>query len=432
MPVVVIDGASTNPDDYAYEISGNIYYADPVNGSDANPGTQSQPFQTIHYALSQVSGGDGLLLYGGNYGDVAWGRTGDAAWTQQPIAVVFTDWVTVKAVDGEDVIFDSLSLGTWNAPGTNTPMPFSTIGNSDLRMRFDGIQILDGIEIRGSRYVDIRNSTVSLAGDIQDRINDSGISVYNGQHVMLYHNEITHCGVGIQGMTTDFIVARNDIHHNTHDGLSMLGGSNWLVEGNTFRELDDGVDDTVSWGKHTDGTQLYFVNAPDPKWARLASDFTFRGNVFYHIESMAAMLGDSGLGRIERFTWENNVFGPMNGRMFIMAADVHDYFIFRNNSVIYAPNDSWTSMWGRTLGAAGYPLRDRYFNVQIWYGPAADNPHQANYQVYNNIFTSATPSYQEFGLVSNNLYIDTVNETMANAEIRTTQPPYTTITGNQR
>lgn len=413
-----------------YSIPGDLYYVDIEDGSDDNPGTQSQPFQTIHYALGQVTSGDGLMLYGGNYGDVAWGRTGDTEWTQEPIAVVFEDWVTVKAVDGEEVIFNSLSLGTWNAPGTSTSMPFSAVGNSDLRMRFDGIQILDGIAIRGSRYIDIRNSTVSLTGDIQERINDSGISVYNGQHVILYHNEITHCGVGIQGMTTDFIVVGNDIHHNTHDGLSMLGGTNWLVEGNTFRELDDGVDDTVAWGKHTDAIQLYFVNSEHPKWARLASNFIFRRNIFFHIESMAAMMGDSGLGRIEKFTWENNVFGPMNGRMFIMAANVYDYFIFRNNSVIYAPNDSWTSMWGRSFGASGYPLADRYFNIQIWYGSAEDNPHQNNYQFYNNIFTSATPSYQEFGLVSNNIYIDTVNETMENAEIRTTQIPYTAITGN--
>jgi hypothetical protein len=81
----------------------------------------------------------------------------------------------------------------------------------------------------------------------------------------------------------------------------------------------------------------------------------------------------------------------MNGRMFIMSGDVQGYWIFRHNTVIYAPNGSWTSLWGREFGQTAYGLNERYFNIQIFGETQAVDPHLANYQMYNNILAEATP-----------------------------------------
>jgi hypothetical protein len=83
----------------------------------------------MNHALSQLQGGDGLYLYGGDYGYVSWGRNGGVdSWTQSPIEEVYSDWVTVVAVSGESPVFSHLSMGTWDdGSGSATPLSFSEV-----------------------------------------------------------------------------------------------------------------------------------------------------------------------------------------------------------------------------------------------------------------------------------------------------------------
>lgn len=47
-------------------IRANTFYVDPVQGSDANPGSEASPFATLHHALSQ-SGDNEIILKSGDY-----------------------------------------------------------------------------------------------------------------------------------------------------------------------------------------------------------------------------------------------------------------------------------------------------------------------------------------------------------------------------
>ncbi|MBU1220937.1 right-handed parallel beta-helix repeat-containing protein [Myxococcota bacterium] len=396
-----------NNADYTYEITGTSWYVDINNGSDENPGTSELPFATIDYALTQVSGGDAVFVRDGSYGDLIFGSNNGLA-----IPEVFSDWVTLRADEGHSPVLAHVELGTWGQEDTTDAMPFTQVGNSNLRLRIDGFQITDRVRIRGSRYVEIRNCLVTSDDFSLEELTKEagyGIQVFNGQHVLLLNNEITHCGIGVEAMTTDFVMKGNDIHHNSHDGLKIYGGENWLVEGNIFRELDDGLadddDDPDERNMHVDGIHIHTIvhegGYQADKWAGGAKNIVIRGNLFFHIEAMAVMINqnDSGRGDWEDFIWENNIFGPAGGHLFIQGSSFEGYFIFRHNTVLFTPNDVWTSMFGRTMrpGDLDNPQSACYY-VQVWGNPA-------NHMYYNNIFTSKTVLNQDQGVVTNNIFI---------------------------
>lgn len=406
---------------YEYEISGDTYYVDAATGDDANPGTDALPFATITHALSVVKGGDGILVRDGDYGDLEFGANGNL-----PIEVVFEDWVTLKAQEGHRPVLGQVKLGTLGRADNGwAAIPYYQIGNSDLRLRIDGFVISNQLIINGSRHIDVRNCEIRTGVSLYELHTTNGCATFmNGQHIQLLNNDINHCSVGVGGWTTDFVMAGNDIHHCAHDGLKVYGGRNWLVEGNTFRELDDGLDDDDDdpdgRNNHVDGIHIHTVvhGNPEPvpedwtqKWTGEGRNMVFRGNLFYHIESMAVMINhnDSERGEWEGFLWENNIFGPTNGRLFIQTAAIVGQ-VFRNNTVLFAPNDEWVSMYGRTMRAEGLgdPGSAQY-HLQTWdFGVGQETPLKHDY--YNNILCSASADLtQSVGVVANNIFISPEN-----------------------
>jgi len=426
--------------DYTYEIEGNEYYVDPVNGSDQNDGSKLYPLASLNYALSLVSGGDGIYLYSGDYGDLRFGAKYSKKSTNysSPIDEVFEDWVTIRSVSGETPIFGHVELGTWHNDGGWYTIDFSQVGNSDLRLRMDGVTITNGLKIYGSRSVDIRNSKIMLSENYQmltdeekvKFIGTPGIGVYNGKDVTLYNNEITNVGIGIWAMTTNLIIKDNHIHHNAHDGIQIIGGSNWLIEGNRIHDIDDGSSDADGkvYNRHVDGMQMYMVNS-NPKWAHGSYHFTIRNNLIYHVEAMDIMIGGNGLddGGYEDFLLENNVFCPSNGTMIILG-EVFDGLVFRNNTVVYTPNDQWVSWNGRSFGDEFANMASRHYYIQSW---AAESKYE-NYEFYNNLLTKATSFKQGRGFVQQNLYLsDTKDKVLdQDAGFYTTVLPYDEVEGN--
>ena len=405
---------------YAYEVGSVAYYVDASNGSDTNDGSENSPFATVLYALNQAQGGEVIYVAGGDYGDLSFGAIYSSNSNKAvPIPEVFTDWVTLKAMDGQQPTLDHVKLGTSTDEGGWLSIPFDRIYNSNLRLRIDGFRITDTVTITGSRYVEIRNCKISKKGDFSAMTNaekhkymdETGISVRNGQYVKLLYNEITSTGRGISGMTTDFVVKGNHIHHITHDGIQVHGGTNWLIENNIIHDLDDGVSDTdafaTEYNQHVDGMQLYLIASSHPEiYANKLENFTFRGNLIYHVEAMDIMLNDDSVkdSGYYNVVWENNIFGPSNGYLFIMGAVIERGHVFRHNTILYTPNDQWTSQWGRVLGANfGSPDSTSYY-VQTWW--TASN--HTDYYFYNNILVKSqiSPwfSMDSHRLAYNNIY----------------------------
>jgi len=205
------------------------------------------------------------------------------------------------------------------------------------------------------------------------------------------------------------VIKNNHIHHNSHDGIRVYGGENWLIEGNRIHDLDDGINDidnafdagaNASWNRHVDGIQIFELYGP-------TNQLVVRGNLFYHLESMGVMVNE---GTVHYSDWlfEDNIFGPVGGVVFLLGADIYNSMIFRQNTIVYAPNDVWKSMYGRTMNGQVYSLN-------LWDVAAVNG----GYQFYNNILTKVSPIPTVYAVASNNLFCD-----------NTTGYPYESIPGN--
>jgi len=414
--------------------TGTTYYLDAVHGSDTTgDGSQTQPYQTVAAVWPHLKSGDSVELASGNYAKFVAGRTGpdDQGWNQRA-ADVFTDWVTFRAGTGQDPHIASLDLGTWSG-SDGKAVPFSVLGLCDVYLRFEGLSIDDGASLICCRHVELRNCRIQRAGDItgsDDNLNKkTGVTVINGRYITLDGNEITHVAMGIWAMTTDFVVRNNEIHHNSHDGINMHGGENWLIEGNRIHDLDDGVDDSGSWGMHVDGIQIYFIYGSE-KYATQFNNLTMRGNTFYHLEAMGIMVNASNppANNYRNWIFENNVMGPVGGNLLHWGARIEG-FIFRHNSIVYTPTTTWDSMYRKGLDASRY-------NVAWW--PDGDGK-----QIYNNIFVDGKssqpdPKNTSFALVANNLYKTAPSSPLERGSALITTLPYapgdwtaTLLTGSQ-
>jgi len=417
---------------------GHTYYLDAVGGSDTTgDGSQAKPYQSVAKLWPQLAAGDLVLMAGGNYPKIVAGRTWpagdiDRSWNCSPVDV-FPDWVTFRAVPGQDPHVAAIDLGTWNATPAHA-MPWSMVGNSDVYLRFDGLTVDDGVSIAGSRFVEVKNCRIhrigAITGSTDIMNNTTGVWVTNGRHVTIANNDISHVAIGVSAMTTDFILRGNEIHDNSHDGMRIYGGDNLLVEGNQFHDLDDGLpgDGSENGNMHVDGIQI-FINNYAEKMATNLNNLTIRGNTFYHVEAMGIMVNATSppTTNYRNFVFENNVMGPVGGNLLHWGSAIEG-FIFRHNTIVYTPETTWTSPY-RTLDCSKY-------NVSWW-------PDGEGKLVYNNIFVDGkssqpAPDDASFTLVANNLYKESPWNALERGSALITTLPYaagdwtgTLLTGSQ-
>ena len=410
-----------------------------------------------------MASGDTVLMYDGNYGTFLAGRTAVEDYAGNAVDL-FTDWVTFKAAPGQTPHVTNIDLGTlWylNGSGVRVQLDIGNgqpKGNANAYLRFEGLTIDDGVSILGSRHVEINGCTIhrlgGLNGSVENIEKKMGINTFYGAFITIAGNEITHVAVGINAAGSSTVIKDNHIHHNSHDGIHVLGGPDWLIEGNRIHDLDDGADDGnggptdpawdpeagQSWNRHCDGIQVYDLNGDG---SDAVVNLTVRRNLFYHLESMGMMIQcktdgipDAQLvppGRFSNFVIENNVFGPVGGRVIILGVDLNGGFVLRHNTVLQAPNDSWTSLY-RAMPA---PTNSDAHNIQMWADttiPSRSTIFQ-QYRVYNNIFGDADfgDSYGTYSSIyaftAGNLVYGS-GGVLANGNRWYTTLPYAPIPGN--
>jgi len=337
--------------------SGNIYHVAP-NGSDSNPGTESQPWQTIAYAVSQLQPGDTLIIHGGTYSEIV----------EITVSGTFEKPITIMGAPEEDVILD------FNGASSNCFMfkqGASYINVENLKLRNCGIWTisLDG----ENRYITLSNLDVTGGeSGIHLTAGESGGEPRFGpvEHIIIKNSAIhdsIYTAVDCTPGPCNYIVIRNSLIYNSGaetgfgaDGIAVEIGNHIIIE------------DTRVYGNGGDGID---IGSRNPLVTEESSDVKVSRCLVYNngLEGVKLWTG----GVIENSVMYSN---GLDGLDFIYNGD---YLVV--NTVVAGNSPSMES---RTYGAIfGYP-EPQPLGKQ-------DN---LNIGIYNSIFAFNGPAQEPTGV----------------------------------
>jgi parallel beta-helix repeat protein len=176
-----------------------------TNGSDANPGTEARPFQTLGRGVRGLGPGDTLYVKNGTY-------------------------------NGGELAYSTLSGASWDNPVTIAAYPGHSPAIGYLYFDRSSYVVLDGFVIDGVKitagggiasHIRIQNSEISPAG----------IYVTEGSDGNEFINLQVHdtAGHGIYTGSNDNIIEDCSIHRNTGLGVHAWHSTGTGVNSNTVR-----------------------------------------------------------------------------------------------------------------------------------------------------------------------------------------------------
>jgi len=274
-------------------VYGDIYYVAP-GGSDANPGTEGQPWLTIQHAAETVVSGDTVYIKAGTYREhIELQNSGSPG-----------HYIVYTAYPGDVVTIDGggFDLPDWES-GLFTVEEVSYIRISGLRIINAGPNDNNaGIYVDNTHHIIIENNTTY-------NTTSSGIGVWNSHNILIDGNEVElACNDGEQecitvAVTDTFEITNNHIHHG---GPGTNGGEGIYIENpdckhivvrnNIFsqnvlyqigHEIDLGAQDVIIDNNLIDGfrgdldEEIYGSDymEGDPKFMDISgSDFHLQGN----------------------------------------------------------------------------------------------------------------------------------------------------------
>lgn len=213
-----------------------------TNGSNSNPGTLSQPWQTVQYAANNVSAGDVVYIRAGTYD----------AWD-----------VTTSGTSNNPITFRNYPSELPVVNGSNF-----TNGGIDIRASYiiiDGIRIYnvsgDGIHIEGSvlgvsnPITDITIRNCQIDGTSNAGIYCAGlimgstipVNEYRVFNVLIEDNDITNTNypnggnecISLGGGTNGFIIRNNYVHDSEQYGIdAKFGAINGEIYGNVVTGME--------------------------------------------------------------------------------------------------------------------------------------------------------------------------------------------------
>jgi len=260
-------------------VGGSVYYLDIVNGDDiTGDGSSGSPWQTLAKAQAVGVAGDTFILAAGNYGPFEERADATGGWD------IRSDWVTYKAAEGADVDLESILI---SYIGSLPPDPLQE-GAFDAYLRFEDIDILDGVNCQSARHWALVGCLIERYGPWTGSVANIEKTAVNwrcGTDILIENCEITNTGTAIAGRGHDVRILNNYIHDGAHDGIRVTGFWDSLIEGNTICRFDDGVTDAEepTWSRHCDLIHI-FIPGPGPEgWQN--HNVTFRNNILYDTEA---------------------------------------------------------------------------------------------------------------------------------------------------
>ena len=217
---------------------GATYYVDDANGSDANPGTEAQPWLTIPYTSSAARGentvaeGDTVLFKNGDYGEFR--ETG--------LAANRTDWVTYAAAGAHE---------------PNLTNIYVTNGDHNTYLKWDGFNVKGGAELyavtlyHGS-YFNIHDCNITtlpldVEGYYAPYYASGALAQYciyatsNVDYVTIEDCQLSYAYRGIRfggGGEEYWTIKNNVIHRYAEDAIRLDGASHVLIEDNLIYDTE--------------------------------------------------------------------------------------------------------------------------------------------------------------------------------------------------
>jgi Protein of unknown function (DUF1565) len=245
--------------------SNTSFYVSP-NGSDTNPGTQTEPWRTIQHAADVAQAGSTINVRGGVYEELVTIKSSGNA----------TDgYITFQSYPGETAVLDATH--------------FTPEGRSAI------------VTIHNQSYVRIKGFEIRNFRTAEHHLAPLGISVMgSGSHIELLKNNVHHIentfpgrdhpgsggngfGIAVYGTDaktpiSDLIIDGNEVHH-----LKTGSSESLVVNGNvtTFRITHNVVHDNNNIGIDVIGFER---TAPDPAVDQ-ARDGVVSENLVYNITS---------------------------------------------------------------------------------------------------------------------------------------------------
>ena len=243
------------------------YYIDPVNGNDANPGTQSQPFRTLGQGVSVLTPGDTLYVRAGTYNGVTDNAIpGGTSWSAP---------VTVAAYPGEQPVLVPKSSGGFVLSFYNNQYIVIDGFMVDATGGYDGMRIgasSHHIRIQNSEIKNAPQQGILIGGDDNEFLNlklhDNG-QICEGEGLGLCH--------GIYIQTKRNLLERSEIYDNWGWGVHLYntpgGADNNVVRNNKIYNngrsgrgpgmiLSEGdgniAYNNILWGNRKGGIQIDF------------------------------------------------------------------------------------------------------------------------------------------------------------------------------
>jgi len=315
-----------------------VYYVAP-GGRDSNPGTASQPWQTIQKAADTLVAGDTVYIRAGTYPEqVVPQNSGSAGNT-----------ITFAAYPGETVTID----------GSGRTLPDDLVGlfhiSGQEYIRVSGLRVINaGPNDDNAGIMVLDSSHIIVENNYTYNTNSSGVGVWGSDHVTVDGNRVEEAGGGgwqecISVAGTDAFEVRNNEVLNCHkEGICIKdGASNGQVYRNHVHHTQRVGIYVDAWDKHTHDIEVFqnvVHDVSDSDGFAVASEtggllqnVYIYNNIAYHNRYLGFSISTNGIG------------GPMDGIVII------------NNT---AYNNGWPD-WGG--------------------GIAVDNPNAQNVVVRNNI-----------------------------------------------
>lgn len=259
----------------------NLFYVSP-DGSDLNPGTKKQPFQSIQFAVENLDEGQTLILLQGTYelkSSVVISKKG----TKE-------DWITLRGENNAKVILDGKNYNIGNSNGYPHNKGLIQIEKAEY-IRIKNIIVRNshrsGINIQESNHIDIINCT-------SENSLSPGIAAWQScKYIRILGNTV----INASDMEMSWTPYRGS--EAPHEAISMAGPHYFEVAYNhVYNCQKEGIDvkETASFGKvhhnyiHNCSRQGLYIDG----WFGQLQDIEMYENVVHDCEAGIAVSSEEG------------------------------------------------------------------------------------------------------------------------------------------